>query len=196
MQMKLITAAALAVTATSSFAVQQCGTQSNGWFFSTAEKFVNTCAPEVTFFVAGSSALGGNINAILPDLFDSTKPLVKVVDNSATGSVNGNKAATTAYYGTSKPAVTGGTGKRVFVVYNNNNGSAAGVSLVMGKLGKTGNPVEANIVTVGPIKSIDNTCVEDPAASKTLTVNGTTITFGLGVMDYSCINGSVMDRQI
>jgi len=175
--MKLITAAALAVTATSSFAVQQCGTQSNGWFFSTAEKFVNTCAPEVTFFVAGSSALGGNINAILPDLFDSTKPLVKVVDNSATGSVNGNKAATTAYYGTSKPAVTGGTGKRVFVVYNNNNGSAAGVSLVMGKLGKTGNPVEANIVTVGPIKSIDNTCVEDPAASKTLTVNGTTITF-------------------
>ena len=177
MQMKLIAAAALALTSTSSFAAQQCGTQSNGWFFSTAEQFVNTCAPEVTFFIAGSSALGGNINAILPDLFDSTKPLVKVVDNSATGIINGNKAATTAYYGTSKAAVTGGTAKRVYVIYNNNNGSAAGVSLVMGKLGKTGNPVEANIVTVGPIKTIDNTCVEDSIASKTLTVNGTTITF-------------------
>jgi len=184
MKLKLIAAATLAMTSSISFGATALAcktdatTTAGGTVTATAaENFVNTCAPEATLFIAGSSALGGNINAILPDLFDSTKPLVKVVDNSATGIANGNKAATTAYYGTSKAAATGGTAKRVYVIYNNNNGSAAGVSLVMGKLGKTGNPVEANIVTVGPTKNVANTCSSDTAASLTTTVNGTTITF-------------------
>ena len=175
MKLKLIAAAALAMTSSVSFAATSLACDTT-----TAEKMVNTCAPEASLFVAGSSALGGNINAILPDLFDNTKTLVKIVDTSATGTANGNKSATTAWYGTSKAAATGGTAKRVFVIYNNNNGSAAGVSLVMGKLGKTGNPVEANIVTVGPTKNVANTCTVDATTATTYTsttVNGNTINY-------------------
>jgi len=175
MKLKLIAAAALAMTSSVSFAATSLACDTT-----TAEKMVNTCAPEASLFVAGSSALGGNINAILPDLFDTTKTLVKIVDKSTTGVANGNAAATAAWYGTSKSGATGGAAKRVFVIYNKNNGSAAGVSLVMGKLAKTGNPVEANIVTVGPTKNIANTCVNvvptAPATTHSTTVNGVAIT--------------------
>jgi len=170
MKLKLIAAAALAMTSSVSFAATSLACDTT-----TAEKMVNTCAPEASLFVAGSSALGGNINAILPDLFDTTKTLVKIVDKSTTGVANGNAAATTAWYGTSKAGATGGTAKRVFVIYNNNNGSAAGVSLVMGKLGKTGNPAESNIVTVGPTKNVANTCLADATPTATTTVNGNAI---------------------
>jgi hypothetical protein len=80
MKMKLIAAAALAMTSSLSFAatVLTCDTSS-------ATKMANTCLPEASLFVAGSSALGGNINAILPDLFDTTKRLIKIVDTSASG---------------------------------------------------------------------------------------------------------------
>jgi hypothetical protein len=170
MKMKLIAAAALAMTSSLSFAatVLTCDT-------TTAAKMTNTCLPEASLFVAGSSALGGNINAILPDLFDTTKRLIKIVDTSASGVANGNAAATTAWYGTSKAGATGGVAKRVYVVYNNNNGSAAGVSLVMGKLAKTGNPPEANVVNVGPTKTIPNTCVDAATPTSTTTINGISI---------------------
>jgi len=171
MKIKLIAAAALAMTSSLSFAatVLNCDTSS-------AKNMANTCLPEASLFVAGSSALGGNINAILPDLFDTTKRLIKIVDTSASGIANGNAAATTAWYGTSKAGATGGVAKRVYVVYNNNNGSAAGISLVMGKLAKTGNPPEANVVNVGPTKTIPNTCVDATTATATTTVNGIAIT--------------------
>jgi hypothetical protein len=101
---------------------------------------------------------------------------IKIVDTSASGIASKNNTATTAWYGTSKPGATGGVAKRVYVVYNNNNGSAAGVSLVMGKLAKTGNPPEANVVNVGPTKTIPNTCVDAATPISTMTVNGVAIT--------------------
>ena len=126
---------------------------------------VNTCAPEVKLFIAGSSALGGALSIVAPvDLFDNTVdaafPLMKIVDTaSPNAAVSG---AVSGWYGMSKPAVTGGTSKRLFVVYNNNNGSAAGVSQLLAKLGTVS---EADVVTVGPTKNIANTCVAGTAVA-------------------------------
>src|ERR1019366_1554339 len=97
-----------------------------------AVNMVNTCVPEVKLYVAGSSALGGALANVIPaDLFDTTAtPVISILDN---GSANGN--AVSAWYGMSKSALTGGASKRLFVVYNNNNGSAAGVSQLLAKPG-------------------------------------------------------------
>ncbi len=59
----------------------------------------------------------------------------------------------TGWYGMSKAALTGGTSKRLFVVYNSTNGSNAGVAQV---LSNASDEAEANVVTVG------NTCAAPP----------------------------------
>jgi len=123
---------------------------------------VNTCAPEAKLFIAGSSALGGALSIVAPvDLFDNAVdasfPLMKIVDTASP-----NAAAVSGWYGMSKAALTGGTSKRLFVVYNNNNGSAAGVSQLLAKLGTVS---EADVVSVGPTKNVANTCVAGTAVS-------------------------------
>jgi alpha-tubulin suppressor-like RCC1 family protein len=109
-----------------------------------AANMVNTCLPEVKLYVAGSSALGSALEEVIPaDLFDTTTtPVITVLDQ---GSANENTV--NAWYGMSKAALTGGASKRLFVVYNNNHGSAAGVSQL---LSKPGTISEADVVTVGP----------------------------------------------
>jgi len=124
---------------------------------------VSTCAPEVKMFIAGSSALGGALSTVAPvDLFDNTVdaafPLTKVVDVASP-----NASAVSAWYGMSKAALTDGTSKRLFVVYNNNNGSAAGISQLLAKLGTVS---EADVVSIGPTKNVANTsCVAGTAVS-------------------------------
>ncbi len=130
----------------------------------TAVSRVNTCLPEVKLYVAGSSALGGALANVIPaDLFDtSTAPVISVLDN---GSANDN--AVSAWYGMSKAALTGGASKRLFVVYNNNHGSGAGVSQL---LSRPGTIPEADVVTIGPAMTAAHnyaadTCVADGSST-------------------------------
>ena len=119
MKIKLISMAALAVCGSSAFAV--CDS-------TTALKLVNTCAPQVTVYMAGASAQAPAIKTVMlatNTVFDTTKPFA-IVTNSATGQLStGDNTLgaknTTIYYGTSA------AGKRTAVVYNVANGSFAGV---------------------------------------------------------------------
>jgi len=121
MKIKLISMAALAVCGSSAFAA--CDT-------TTALKLVNTCAPEVTVYMAGASAQAPALKAIMlatNTVFDTTKPFA-IVTNTASGGLNvagGDNTLgaknTTIYYGLNA------LGKRTAVVYNIANGSFAGV---------------------------------------------------------------------
>jgi hypothetical protein len=108
---------------------------------------VNTCAPDARLYIAGSSALAGAVQTVVQnDLFDTTTtPVITILDN---GSAN----AVSAWYGMSKAALTGGTSKRLFVVYNNNNGSGSGVSQLLATESptKTALVPEADVVIIGP----------------------------------------------
>ncbi|MGA8146365.1 MAG: hypothetical protein WB870_02160 [Gallionellaceae bacterium] len=117
-----------------------------------AANMVNTCIPEVHLYVAGSSALGGALATVIQtDLFDTTaQPIIKILDNGSANGTGGANAVS-AWYGMSKAGLTGGASKRLFVVYNNNNGSGAGVSQLLAKLGTI---PEADVVTIGPAMTI------------------------------------------
>lgn len=163
MKIKLVAAAVLALCSSASFAatVLACKTD-------TAVNMVNTCAPEASLYVAGSSALGGALGVVVPaDLFDqSVTPLIKIKD---TASSNGSAGAVTAWYGMSKAALTGGTSKRLFVVYNKQNGSAAGVSQLLSTPKDLTIP-ENDVVTVGAVKNVAGNCTADAASTTAVPV--------------------------
>jgi hypothetical protein len=63
-------------------------------------------------------------------LFDTAiQPITTVKDTSTT--YPNNAASTSAWYGMSKSILTNGVPKRLFVVFNTNNGAGAGVSLLL-----------------------------------------------------------------
>lgn len=97
-----------------------------------------TQTPEVTFYIAGASAQEPAVQTVVFDLFQTPLEVVKISQAS------GQK--TQGWYGMSKPALTGGTSKRLFVAYNKTNGSNAGVAQV---LSDAKAEAEANIVTLG-----------------------------------------------
>jgi hypothetical protein len=97
-----------------------------------------TQAPEVTFYIAGASAQEKAVQVVALDLFQTPGEVVKISQAS------GQK--TQGWYGMSKPALTGGTTKRLFLAYNKTNGSNAGVAQV---LSDAKAEAEANIVTLG-----------------------------------------------
>ena len=141
LKQNLFVAAALIAGSASSFAAGiLCDS-------STPLKFASTCTPEVTYFIAGSSALGGSVEKIISTYFDKTLMTpVKVVDNNT---LFGSKVL--AYYGMSIPSLTT-TSKRMYIVYNSYNGSAAGVSNVLAD-SKLLTPVtvpESQVALVGP----------------------------------------------
>lgn len=151
MKIKFIAAACLALCSSASFAagktVVVCNTAS-------PLLMAQTCAPEATLFIGGSSALGAALNTVALDLFET--PAAVATIKSSTG-LNGGKDQ--GWYGMSKADVTGGVSKRLYVVYNSQNGSAAGVSQLLAKFDPkaTGvtvkNPnfiVESQVVSVGP----------------------------------------------
>lgn len=101
-----------------------------------------TQVPDRTFFIGGSSAQSAAVAAVVPDLFDTTTYAVLAITSPATAQ------AAKGWYGMSKASVTGGTSQRLFVVYNNTNGSAAGVSQLVSTATPPTQP-EADIVTIG-----------------------------------------------
>lgn len=164
MKLKFLAATCMALGSSAAFAVTvlPCDTTS-------PVAMANTCAPEVKMFIAGSSALGDALSIVVPaDLFDtSVTPVTVIKDTSGDASANldPTKTHVTGWYGMSVAAKTGGVSKRLFVVYNNNNGSAAGVSQVLNF--KPAGIVEADIVTVGPTAGVANTCSLVSAADTT-----------------------------
>ena len=161
MKLKQITLASLVLVAGSSFA--QTTVPSVTCDSSSQLAMANTCPPEVTFFIAGASALGDATEKVLTvsSAYFASTPVV-VIDNGTPNGVkinnptNGNTPGkgVTAWYGMSKPELTG-TSKRMLIVYNKYMGSAAGVSNVMSKDMKSVMMVpEAQVVTVGPVMNI------------------------------------------
>jgi hypothetical protein len=173
MKLKVIAAACMAMCASSAFAVvanvacvttdTQVTNAVTGLTSTVpgAVMMVNTCAPEAKMFIAGSSALGSTLSAVVSaDLFDTTtQPIITVKDTSTSAQA----ANTTGWYGMSKAGLTNGVSKRLYVVYNKNNGSAAGVSIM---LAKPATIPEATVVTVGPVSAkVANTCVASATAN-------------------------------
>jgi len=98
-------------------------------------------APQVTYYVGGASAQAQAVAAVVTDLFAAPADVVKITQTA------GNKA--TGWYGMSNAALTGGTSVRLFVVYNNTNGSNAGVAQLL----STATPpveAEAKVLSIGP----------------------------------------------
>ena len=164
MNNKFIVAACLSLCASASFAATAlpCDTSS-------ALTLVNTCATDVkatdfaSLYIAGSSALGGALGTVVAaDLFDTT--IQPVITLKYTGTANANQV--NGWYGMSKAALTGGVSKRLFVVYNKNNGSAAGVSQMLAKFdGKTVVIPESEVLTVGPVAGVAGSCIVDATST-------------------------------
>jgi len=201
MKLNKIAVAGMMLVAGSSFAAVTCDK-------STPANFVNTCSPGVTFFVAGSSALGGAISKVITasavtgakGYFDTTLvPLISVVDTgtangiSVVNTTNDGKAGngTSAWYGMSRAELTGGVSVPLLVVYNSYMGSAAGVSNVMAKdLTKV---PEADVVTVGPVAGVANTCAVVTAA---ITIAGTTSTVAAATNKVACSTHAVTRADV
>lgn len=166
MKIKFIAAACLALCSSASFAagktVVACDT-------ATPLLMAQTCAPESTLFIAGSSALGAALNTVALDLFET--PALVATIKSSTGLNDGKDQG---WYGMSKADLTG-TSKRLFVVYNSQNGSAAGVSQLLAKFDPKADGTKADfikeskVVSVGPTLAatgaVAGTCAQTAAAT-------------------------------
>jgi len=170
MKTKIIAAAALTLCTTAAFAA----TKPIACDKTSAETMVNTCStdPKATdyasLYVAGSSALGGALGTVVAaDLFDTTSQ--PVITLHYTGTVNAGQVS--GWYGMSKANLTGGVSKRLFVVYNKNNGSAAGVSQMLSKFdGKNQIVMESNVLSVGPVNNVAGTCAADASSTAAVPV--------------------------
>ncbi len=118
MKMKMIAAAAVAVTGTAAFA--DCKTTD----MQDAVLMLANCSPETTFYGAGATAMKGAIQSVLTTdgvVFDKSRPFVTITTAASSDMY--------AYYGFSKA-----TGKRLAVIINGKNGSMAGVNQLLSKL--------------------------------------------------------------
>jgi len=184
-----------------------------------AVAFVNTCAPAATFYVAGSSALGGAISKVITasstsgatGYFDtSVVPFVAtVVDNGTANGVGkanptqlpSTKAGdgVTAWFGMSKGSLTGGTSVPVLVVYNSYMGSAAGVSQVLAPVKSLSTIPESDVVKVGPTGTVKNTCIAYDSTTPTaslITVAGTTTVVATAANKVACTSHAVTQADL
>jgi hypothetical protein len=165
LKFKLVSAACVALCSAGAFAA----TSATVCAPSTLAGLINTCAPEVTFYVGGASAQAGALNAVLAagaGIFDTSAVRGKITDTSTAISGNGN---TVAYIGIGA-AATPYVGKRVLVIYNKANGSAAGVNQLL--TGKGGALEEVTLVTStvkNLAKGVAGSCVAvEPATAGAL----------------------------
>jgi hypothetical protein len=175
---KMIAGACLAVCSASSFAATAVCSTTAPATSAAAVDYVNGCAPDFTVFVGGASTQSSNFVAITKaKVFDLTKmtPVV-VYDNGSVSGIGTNTGTTFSASKSNVRALFGqnSSGKKVFVVFNFNNGSAAGVSQVLYDYGnknatsallKSDIP-ESDVVFVGPTAdgavaggTTANTCV-------------------------------------
>jgi len=124
MNMKMIAAACVAFCGVSAFAA---ATPSCNATAAAADgvTLLKTCAPDITFYGAGATALKGAIQATLTTdgtIFDKSKPFVTI-------NLSGNSNAY-AYYGYGASGKSW-SGKKVAVIINGTNGSMAGVNQLL-----------------------------------------------------------------
>ena len=171
MKLKHIVLAGLVIVAGSASAavVDPAKTCPTTFTVEKAAQFANYCKPDVTFVIAGSSALGDAVAASVPSFFNGATSYTLVKDGSGPwGSIG--TAEVTMYYGMSNPTLTG-TSKRLVIYYNNRNGSAAGVSSLMAKT--IANVPEAKMLPLtGDSKT---TCNAGATAADGVTCTGTPV---------------------
>lgn len=154
LKFKLVSAACVALCSAGAFAA----TPPTVCAPTTLAGLINTCAPEVTFYMGGASAQGGALNAVLASgagIFDTTAVRGKITDTAVSVSGNGNSVG---YIGLGAAGTTY-AGKRVLVIYNKANGSMAGVNQLL--TGKGGALEEVTLVTATKknlAKGLPGTC--------------------------------------
>lgn len=88
--------------------------------------------PDVVVYIAGASAQKNALaNAVPAAVFATPADVVQINGSVSTGpDLLGltSKVSSQAWYGMSIPSLTGGTSKKLLVVYNGTNGSAAGLN--------------------------------------------------------------------
>jgi len=197
-KMKFLTAACAVVCSSGAFAVATPVTCST----TTLAGLVNTCAPEVTFYVAGASAQAGAL-ATLMEVSGATNP---VFDTSTTRgkltlvttSISGTSGATVAWVGIGKSTNANLAGKRVMVIYNKANGSAAGVLQLLTKKGSAAKE-EITIKTISSkelLKGIPGGCsITTLSTSGSLGVGtcSTEIAFGSGWSGEKLVHMALSD---
>ena len=142
-----------------------------------AEVIVKNCAPAATLFIGGASTQSSNLLLIAnAQLFDSAFTPIQIQDNVTT-----SKANVKAFVGKAKAGIGGLGGKLIYVVYNFNNGSAGGVSQLLGKTPKLADQAipakaipEADVPFVGPAK--DATTPDTKTANAFCGTAATTVT--------------------
>ena len=160
MKMKMIAAAAVAVSGTAAFA--DCKTTD----MENAVLMLANCAPETVFYGAGATAVKGAIQSVLTTdglVFDKTKPFVTITTAGSSDMY--------AYYGFSKA-----TNKRLAVIINGRNGSMAGVNQLLTKL-RSGS-VESNVdqreyVTIRLVSAAEQKAGTAMTVNTDYTVSGT-----------------------
>ena len=166
LKLKLIAGAAVAACSSGAFAaVAACPASIvTPATAAAAETIVNNCIPAATLFIGGASTMSSNVLTIAnAQIFDTTaftpievRPSAAVttaVPSLTTGNFK-------AFLGVAKAGIGSVGGKLVYVVYNYNNGSAGGVSQLLGKTPKLADQAvpakaipEATVIFVGPAKS-------------------------------------------
>ena len=142
---KMIAGACLAVCSSASFAVTASCPSAAPTTSAAATAYVQNCAPDYTVFVGGASTQSANFPTILTSQVLSTSKMtpIKILDKGSASGIAGNVLA---YFGQDS------AGKKVLAIFNFNNGSAGGVSQLLGKPSVTDIP-ESDVVFVGPAKT-------------------------------------------
>ncbi|MEI8268127.1 MAG: hypothetical protein WCI59_20550, partial [Betaproteobacteria bacterium] len=161
----LIAGACLAACSSGAFAAAAAcpATISTPTSAAQAETIVNNCKPAATLFIGGASTMSSNVLTIAnAQIFDTvaftpievrpSAAVTAVVPSLTTGNFK-------AYVGKAKTGLGTLGGKLVYVVYNYNNGSAGGVSQLLGKTPKLSEQSdaakkipEATVTFIGPAK--------------------------------------------
>jgi len=169
----------IVVACAAAFAAQGAFAACTAYSPTAPEAFVNECAPQAKLAIVGASSVSDAVKTVVTtDLFDTTSagmPVITVKDTST--DIPNNAANTIGWYGMSKASLTGGTSKRLFVVYNSNNGSAAGVSAILAtKLDKKLSAVSATSF-VGALEGKETTIltVGTAAAACAAATSSTTV---------------------
>jgi hypothetical protein len=145
MKLKAAAAAIMALSASGAFATTTLTPTTYAAAGTNPAAYVNTNIPQQTFFIAGSSALGNAVKSVVTaDLFDTTQPVITINDKSTDAS----HSHVSAWLGLAKTGPMAHS--LLYVVYNNNNGSAAGLSQVLVASTTKAAIPEADVVLVGP----------------------------------------------
>jgi len=166
LKLKLIAGAAVAACSSGAFAaVAACPapivTPATA---AAAETIVNNCIPAATLFIGGASTMSSNVLTIANAQIFDTAAFTPIEVRPSAAVTTAVPSLTTAnfkaFLGVAKAGIGTVGGKLVYVVYNYNNGSAGGVSQLLGKTPKLADQAvaakaipEATVIFVGPAKS-------------------------------------------